>query len=147
MSSPQAPREHSSVSVAKSVFMLFLVGGVAIVLYVLFQLAPPLPIHRTQVGATEERLRDELATVWKVASIDAPECEYVSKQFALRCAMPAEGQQQVIAAFRIRGWRTAVDTPSFSKLHRDRDVASITCEKAGKPNRCELQVRFKLRDA
>ena len=132
-------RENQSSNFERSLFMLFVVGGVAGVLWVLFAfVAPPLLDAPSLPGKTELALREEAASV--LPGNDASACSYSAKHLILACPVSPNFGQETMAKLRVRGW---VGESGATVLRRGREVAWTECEKA-RPGQCLLNLRYTL---
>jgi hypothetical protein len=89
---------------------LYLVGGIALVLLVLWLLAPPLPSAEPAVGRLEQAYREELASLFG-SSVER-QCKYWPKHLYIACeSVPLD--MSVVAK---RGWLPeGSDGPRFMR--------------------------------
>ena len=130
--------------------MVYLVGGVALVLAALWWLFPEALQKRDPiVGRLEARYRAEGGKLLSSAGVapDASRCSYYTKALALACQVSPTAKAGLRSALQQAGWVVATDKPNQLVFIRERDTASLNCESPTRTGLCEFTLRYRLNNA
>jgi hypothetical protein len=123
----------------RSAAVVFLFGGIAAVLALLWQLSPPLK-PEPRMGALESRYRDEVMRAFAAADLSAPTCHYYAKQLLLACTTPTYTEAKLLHVLGREGW---IGSDGGARLQGSQDAASFGCRTKESPSACELRIWFR----
>jgi hypothetical protein len=125
---------------------IYLIGGVAAVLGVLWWLFPqPSTPATVGMGRLEARYRTELPELFASAGLrdDLAKCNYSAKSLALVCTVPASSEPGLRSALGRSGWAPSQTQGQTFLFTKDRDMASFQCFR--QPESCEFRLTYSMR--
>ena len=120
--------------------LVFLLGGIGLVLYALWTVAPPLPMNPAARGL-ESRLREPIDDFFVRSRLPAPACIYWSKLQQLVCNTALGMQTELTAALLRDDWFEH-DKALMKKW--ERVVGTLQCIDSGSEIGCRFTVRPRL---
>ena len=120
--------------------LVFLLGGIGLVLYALWTVSPPLPAN-TAANGLEARLREPIDDFFFRSRLTAPACIYWGKRQLLVCNTALGMHAELNAALLRDGW-LEYDNALMKKW--ERVVSTFQCIDSGSEIGCRFTVRPRL---
>ena len=125
--------------------LAYLLGGIALVLVVLYWLFPrPGLEHEPVAGWLEARYRAESSKLFSAAGISpSTKCEYVGKMLVLVCRVPLAAQSSLDSALRQAGWSFTAGESGAAQFVKERSLAIVRCPAPRRDSECEFTLNYK----
>ena len=139
MQQPDCPSEGSRTDLQRSFMLLYVLGGIAAVLMLLWQLAPPIK-NGPGTGALESRYREEVARLFAQDVFPSATCNYHPKLLMLACTVPTDMEPKLMRLLLQEGWTEVEGRLQHRNLQ---DAGTFECRTRTSPSHCKLTLQFR----
>ena len=125
--------------------LVYLIGGIALVLGVLWWALPgPETSINPAMGKLEARYRSEFQALLAVVGLreELTNCTYFPKSLTLACEIPSSLEEQLRSALSAGGWQSQPTRLMFA-FTKERDIASLECHSETRAP-CEFRLTYRL---
>ena len=134
----------------RSLMLVYLVGGIAVVLAILWWTYPgTTQIAEPRIGRLEARYRHDASALLQASGVTsgAKNCQYLSKAMALECEVDPNVIVTLRNSLQAAGWSPALSAANEYTFTKAKDLAAVRCTERKSESLCYFSLKFNLTDA